>query len=118
MDDFNGKFCKNGSFPVIRSVKNCFDKESVRATITTKKMATAIAANDGARPTYSDVSLSTDEFDLGLSLTTPNDYDGVVDETNTNKNSSNKNNYLVYTNCFIILFDLFKFKNIFQLHDR
>ena len=27
MDDFNGKFCKNGSFPVIRAVSDCFKKK-------------------------------------------------------------------------------------------
>jgi hypothetical protein len=108
MDDFNGKFCKNGSFPVIRSVKNCFDKEATKTT-TTKKMATAIAANDGAKPT-DDTSFPVDEFDSALSQTTPNDYDGV-DETNGKKNSAKKNNYSVFYTNFYVIFSLFlKFK--------
>lgn len=35
MDDFNGKFCKNGSFPVIRAVRDCFKKAMVKTTTTT-----------------------------------------------------------------------------------
>ncbi len=31
MDDFNGKFCKNGTFPIIRSVSDCF-KGSMKTT--------------------------------------------------------------------------------------
>lgn len=108
MDDFNGKFCKNGSFPVIRSVKNCFDKEAIKTT-TTKKMATAIAANDGAKPT-DDTSAPIDEFDSALSQPTPNDYDGV-DETNGKKNSANKiNNFFFYENFLIFIFSYLKFK--------
>jgi hypothetical protein len=32
MDDFNGKFCKNGTFPIIRSVSDCF-KGAVPTTV-------------------------------------------------------------------------------------
>jgi hypothetical protein len=99
MDDFNGKFCKNGSFPVIRSVKNCFDKQDVIKT-TTRKLATAIAANDGAKPVDNSQSLSIDEFDSALSQ--PNDFGGV-DGTNGKKNSANKNVNFFYFNSFFII---------------
>ena len=38
MDDFNGKFCKNGSFPVIRAVSECFKKKptTTKSTTTTE----------------------------------------------------------------------------------
>jgi hypothetical protein len=35
MDDFSGKFCKNGSFPVIRALKQCFDTPPPTTTTTT-----------------------------------------------------------------------------------
>lgn len=105
MDDFNGKFCKNGSFPVIRSVRNCFDKADAKIT-TTKKLATAIAANDGTKP--SEETMLTDEFDSALSQTPPNDYD-QLDESSGKKNSANNKNQLNHMNFLIIVFSLVKF---------
>jgi chitinase len=35
MDDFSGKFCKNGTFPVIRALKQCFDTPPTTTTTTT-----------------------------------------------------------------------------------
>ena len=49
MDDFSGKFCKNGTFPVVRAMKTCFDTPPTTTTTTTK--TTAIKKN----------SITTDE---------------------------------------------------------
>ena len=35
MDDFSGKFCNNGTFPVVRALKQCFDTPPPTTTTTT-----------------------------------------------------------------------------------
>ena len=36
MDDFSGKFCNNGTFPVVRAVRECFEMKPTTTTLTTK----------------------------------------------------------------------------------
>ncbi|CAF0784700.1 unnamed protein product [Brachionus calyciflorus] len=40
MDDFSGNFCKNGSFPVIKAVRDCFKKAMIKTTTTTTTTTT------------------------------------------------------------------------------
>lgn len=35
MDDFSGKFCKNGTFPVVRAMKTCLDFVATTTTVKT-----------------------------------------------------------------------------------
>lgn len=61
MDDFNGKFCKNGSFPVIRAVRDCFKKAMIKTTTTTtttstKKSKTTRQNLDSFRPEFKNSS--------------------------------------------------------------
>ena len=48
MDDFSGKFCNNGSFPVIRAVSDCFKKAMIKTTTTTT--ITTTIPNKSSKP--------------------------------------------------------------------
>jgi hypothetical protein len=91
MDDFNGTFCKNGSFPVIKSVRDCFRAKET----TTKIMTTAmvqLGRNNGSNMTHT-----------GNGLWFGDSSDENTDE-NKDKSTSNKSNasFLLLKVCLMV----------------
>ena len=64
MDDFKGKFCNNGSFPVIRAVSDCFKKKRYQiTTLTTPPTVTTKPKRDDDSLLLSKDILTTDIMD-------------------------------------------------------
>ena len=55
MDDFSGKFCKNGTFPVVRTLKQCFDTPPTTTTTKTTPTTTTSSFNTTTENAYSDI---------------------------------------------------------------
>jgi len=98
MDDFNGKFCKNGSFPVIKSVRDCFNKKP--KTTTRPPTTTTLSISQESDQT-------TDAFE---SASNP-DYESEKEEDTKSSSSSSTNTTTHFAVHFLLVyflsFDLF-----------
>jgi hypothetical protein len=102
MDDFNGKFCNNGSYPIIRSVSDCF-KESSRLTATTSTTSTTTKKR---KTTTEDPIFSTtqiiydDKYD--------DYYNGDYNDPNK-KNSAHTMHSCLFFNLYFTLYSIYFF---------
>ena len=89
MDDFNGKFCKNGSFPVIRAVSECFKKKPT----TTKSTTTA---ENAVSRNFLNATTEPDSFE---------DFDNDSSDDRNSSSGLNKNLTLFFFFLSIFIFN-------------